>query len=55
MIIRWAVALAVAVAFAGTAEAKGERPRRIETFPAYLYLLPPVTCLFPALREPAEH
>jgi hypothetical protein len=44
MIARWVAALAVVAAFAGAARAEpaqGERPRRLQTFPAYLYLLPP--------------
>jgi len=55
MIVRWAAALAVAAALAGTAQAQAERPRRIATFPAYLYLLPPVIYSLPALHEPPEH
>jgi hypothetical protein len=55
MIVRWAAALAVAAALGGATQAQGERPRRIETFPAYLYLLPPVTYSLPALHEPPEH
>jgi hypothetical protein len=44
MIARWVAALAVVAALAGAAQAepaRGERPRRLQTFPAYLYLLPP--------------
>lgn len=38
---RWVAALAIAAALAGAAQAQSERPRRVQSLPAYLYLLPP--------------
>jgi hypothetical protein len=56
MIARWVAALAVVAAFAGAAQAEpaqGERPRRLQTFPAYLYLLPPPVIYPFSASEPA--
>jgi hypothetical protein len=53
MIARWVVALAMAAALAGTAQAQGERPRHLQTFPGYLYLLPPAVIYPLSAGEPA--
>jgi hypothetical protein len=53
MIARWVAALAIAATLAGSAQAQGERPRHVQTFPGYLYLLPPPVTYPLAAGEPA--